>query len=190
MFPLEQGRVSPRRAALRVLRRRPLPPPPKSRNSRTAANSSGSWSRKASWPLLLSISRNCTGAPAASSASAIRLFSAVGNSQSLVKDTTRNRAFAVAKAAARSPPWSGREIEIVHRAADVEIGVGVEALDEAAALMAQIAFHLEIRPEAEGQRSPVLQSAAEFPRQRGFRQIGDVGDHAGHRQPRRAVPLR
>ena len=41
------------------------------------------------------------------------------------------------------------EIEIVHRAGDVEIGVGVEPVDEADPLVAQIALDLEIGVEAE-----------------------------------------
>ena len=40
--------------------------------------------------------------------------------------------------------------------------------------MAQIALHLEIRVEAEGQRLAVLQVAAELAVQRRFREIGDV----------------
>jgi hypothetical protein len=43
----------------------------------------------------------------------------------------------------------GREIEIIHRAGDVEIGIGVEAVDEGRALVVQIALDLEIRVEAE-----------------------------------------
>src|SRR6185437_3137390 len=41
----------------------------------------------------------------------------------------------------------GGKIEIVHRAREIEIGVGVEALDERDALMAQVGFHFEIRIE-------------------------------------------
>ena len=76
----------------------------------------------------------------------------------------------------------GGEVEIVHGAGDVEIGVGVEAVDEGRALMAQIALHLEIGVEAEGQRVAVLQLAAEFLVQRLGRQIGDVRGHARDRQ--------
>src|SRR5690606_13034188 len=43
-----------------------------------------------------------------------------------------------------------REIEIVHRAGDIEIGVGVETVDETDPLVAQIGFDLEICIEAEG----------------------------------------
>ena len=36
-----------------------------------------------------------------------------------------------------------RQVEIVHRAGDRQIGIGVEPADERAALVAQIALHLE-----------------------------------------------
>ena len=46
----------------------------------------------------------------------------------------------------------GGEVEIIHRAGHVEIGIGVEAVDEGHALVAQIALDLEVGVEAEGQR--------------------------------------
>ena len=70
------------------------------------------------------------------------------------------------------------EIEIIHGAGDVEIGVGVEAIDEAQALMAEIALHLEVGVEAEGDLVAILQVAAELRVQRVVRQIGDVRRHA------------
>ena len=76
----------------------------------------------------------------------------------------------------------GGEVEIVHRPGHVEIGIGVEAVDEGHALVAQIALDLEIGVEAEGQRLAVLQIAAELAVQRRLRQIGDVGGHARHRE--------
>ncbi len=42
------------------------------------------------------------------------------------------------------PPCSAREIEVVHGARDVEIGVGVEPVDEGGALVAQVALYLEV----------------------------------------------
>ncbi len=79
-----------------------------------------------------------------------------------------------------------REVEIVHGAGDVEIGVGVEAIDEGRALVAEIALDLEVGVEAEAQRIAVLQGAAELALQRLLRKIGDVRGHAGHREaPRR-----
>src|SRR3546814_3656604 len=55
----------------------------------------------------------------------------------------------------------------------VEVGIGVEPLDEGPALMAQIAFDLEVRVEAVAEPFAVLQVAAELAVQRRFRQIGD-----------------
>src|SRR6267378_805047 len=60
------------------------------------------------------------------------------------------------------PFMLGGEVEIIHRPRDVEIGVGVEPVDEGAALMAQIALDLEIGVETVGNRVAVLQVAAEF----------------------------
>ena len=69
----------------------------------------------------------------------------------------------------RSPEGVGEQpamllgqIEIVHRAGDVEIGVGVEAIDEADPLVAQIALHLEVGVEAEALGVARLQSPAEL----------------------------
>src|SRR3546814_4278210 len=73
-----------------------------------------------------------------------------------------------------------RSVEVVHRAGDVEVGVGVEALHEAGALVAQVALDLEVGLEAEGQRVAVLQAAAELAVQRRLRQVGDVRGHARH----------
>src|SRR5690606_35831707 len=56
-----------------------------------AENSSGSSSRKASWPRSVSISTKETDAPAALSARTTLRLSEVGNSQSLVKETTQKR---------------------------------------------------------------------------------------------------
>ena len=76
------------------------------------------------------------------------------------------------------------QIEIVHRAGDVEVGVGVEPVDEADPLMAQIAFDLEIGIEAEALGVARLQPSPEFLGQPGFRQIGDVRRHPRHREAR------
>ncbi len=77
-----------------------------------------------------------------------------------------------------------REVEIVHRARDVEVAVGVEAIDEGRALVAQVALDLEIGIEAEAQRVAVLQRAAELALQRLLREVGDVRGHARHRRGR------
>jgi hypothetical protein len=50
-----------------------------------------------------------------------------------------------------------REVEIVHRARDVEVAVGVEAVDEGRALVAEVALDLEVGVEAEAQRIAILQ---------------------------------
>ena len=67
------------------------------------ANSSGSSSRKASWPLSVVISANETRAPAALSACTVARNSGVGNSQSLVKEMTQNRVGAPRNALAATP---------------------------------------------------------------------------------------
>ena len=79
----------------------------------------------------------------------------------------------------------GRKVEIIHRPGDVEIGIGVEAVDKGAALVPQIALDLEIGVEAVGHRAPILQVAAELAVQGGFREIGDMRRHAGHGEPAR-----
>src|SRR5262249_62338994 len=74
-----------------------------SRKPRTMANISGSSSRKASWPLSVTISANDTRAPAAFSACTMARDSEVGNSQSLVKEITQNRVGVPVKALASTP---------------------------------------------------------------------------------------
>ncbi len=71
-----------------------------------------------------------------------------------------------------------RQIEIIAGAGDIEIGIGVEPVDEGRALMAQIILDLEIGVEGKGGLGAVLQFAAEFALQRLLRQIGDMGGHA------------
>ena len=153
-----------------------------SRKPRTIANSSGSSSRKASWPLSVTISANETRAPEALSACTMARDSGVGNSQSEVNDTTQKRVSRAAEGVGHHAVVVGGEIEIVHRARQVEIGVGVEALDERAALMAQIGFHLEIGVERERRILAVLELAAELAMQRRVRKIGDVRAHARDRE--------
>ena len=77
----------------------------------------------------------------------------------------------------------GGEIEIVHRARQIEIRIGVEALDERAALVAQIGFDLEVGVERERRIVAVLELAAELAMQRGVREIGDVRAHARDGEP-------
>src|SRR5215467_3204953 len=74
------------------------------------------------------------------------------------------------------------DVEIVHRTGEIEIGIGVEALDERDALVAQIALHLEVGVEGERRIVAVLKAAAEFAVQRGVREVGDVRAHARDRK--------
>ena len=68
----------------------------------------------------------------------------------------------------------GGDVEIVHRARQIEIAVGIEALDERRALIAQIALDLEIGVERECRQLAILHPPAELAMQRGVRKIGDV----------------
>ena len=55
-----------------------------------------------------------------------------------------------------------RQVEIIHGAGDVEVGVGVEPVHEAGALVVQVGFDLEVRRELEGHGFAVLQVATEL----------------------------
>src|SRR4029077_19793636 len=74
------------------------------------------------------------------------------------------------------------KIEIIHGTGNVEIGVGVEPVYEAQALIAEIALHLEVGVEAEGDLVAVLQVPAELSVQRVVREISDMRRHAGDRE--------
>ena len=65
------------------------------------------------------------------------------------KLTTQNRALVAREGVGEPPAMLLGEVEIVHRPGDIEVGVGVEPVDEADPLVAQIAFDLEIGVEAE-----------------------------------------
>ena len=71
----------------------------------------------------------------------------------------------------------GGDVEIVHRPRQIQIAVGVEPFDEGRALIAQIAFDLEIRVERECRQVAVLHPPAELAMQRCIRQIGDMRGH-------------
>ena len=100
----------------------------------------------------LDSSTKLTGAPAALSAWTMLRDSAVGYSQSVSKLTRQKRVARAAERIGELPAMLLCEIEIIHRAGDVEIGIGVEPVDEAQPLVAQIAFDLEVGVEAEGLR--------------------------------------
>ena len=84
------------------------------------------------------------------------------------------------------------DIEIVHRPRQIEIAVGIEALDKGRALVAQIALDLEIGVERERRQFAILHPPPELAMQRGVRKIGDVRGHPRHREPamRMACPGR
>src|SRR6185436_15253830 len=73
------------------------------RKPRMVANSSGSSSRKASWPLSDSISTKLTLAATAFKACTISRLSRVGNSQSDVNETRQKRVLVPRKALASTP---------------------------------------------------------------------------------------
>ena len=138
---------SPALSADRAARRR-------RRGSRASTRwNSGSSSRKASWPLSVSISTKLTLARGGVQ----RVHDARGSRRSgtasrVVKETTQKRARRAGEGVGQHAAVLGGEVEIVHRPGDVEVGVGVEAVDEADALVAQIALDLEVGVEAEGHR--------------------------------------
>jgi hypothetical protein len=75
-----------------------------------------------------------------------------------------------------------RRIEVVQRAGDQQVGVGVEVLAELVALVAQVALDLELDVLGAEVQLGVAQLAAELGLHRIVRQVGDVADHAGHAQ--------
>src|SRR5262249_2633707 len=76
------------------------------RKPRSVASNSGSSSRKASWPLSVSISTKLTLAATAFSAWTTARLSLVGNSQSLVKEKRQKRTGVPRKQLASTPPRS------------------------------------------------------------------------------------
>ena len=77
----------------------------------------------------------------------------------------------------------GGDVEIIHRACEIEIGIRVEALDERNALMAQIALDLEIGIEGKCRITAVLKLASELAMQGRVREICDMRAHARDREP-------
>ena len=55
-----------------------------------------------------------------------------------------------AKGIGQMPAMVFSQIKIIHGARDIEIRIGIKAARKAEALIAQIAFHLEIRIKAKG----------------------------------------
>ena len=156
------------------------------RKPRTMANSSGSSSRNASWPLSVTISANDTRAAPALSACTMARIPRREQPVRSERDDAEAR-LGAAESIREHAVIVGSEIEIVHRARQIEIAVGIEALDERRALITQIALDLEIGVEPESRVVAVLKFAAELPMQRHVRQIGDVRGHARHARPRRGL---
>ena len=77
----------------------------------------------------------------------------------------------------------GGDVEIIHRPRQIEIAVGVEPLDKGRALVAQIAFDLEIGVERKRRQLAILHPPPELAVQRGVRQIGDMRGHPRHAEP-------
>jgi hypothetical protein len=75
-----------------------------------------------------------------------------------------------------------RQVEVIHRLGDVQIGVGVEAVHELAAAMPQITLHFEIHIEPEAEILLAAQTPPEFFAHRIVAHVGDVSHHARHRQ--------
>lgn len=76
---------------------------------------------------------------------------------------------------------AGGEVEGVESAGDIEVAVGVEAVDEAAALVAQVALDLETHVEGVEAGGGVFGdlAAAKFTVHAGVTEVGDVGHHTG-----------
>ena len=90
----------------------------------------------------------------------------------------------------REPPRAvlAREVEVGQRSRRIEIGVGVEALDEALRLMAQVALDLELGlGEHVADVVRELQPPAELVAERAGGEIRDVADHARDAHAARAA---
>jgi len=99
------------------------------------------------------------------------------------KGNNAEACFRVPEGARQRAAMIRRQVEIIHRPGDVEIGIGVEPIHKAGALMAQIALDLEVRSEAIGDLVAILQIPIELLEQGAFRHVGDVGSHARNREP-------
>ena len=142
-------------------------------------------SRKQSWPYGASITWSSTGLSRASRASWIS-FDADWRVQPVgaERDQQRTRRDGFERPDQRSAAVLPSEVEVGQRARGVQVGVGVEALDEGVGLVPQVALDLELRL---GDREPDvvarLQPPAELVREGRAGQVGDVADHPGHAHP-------
>ncbi len=106
--------------------------------------------------------------------------------QSVVKLMTRNLASACGHGGGQIAAVLAGRVEVVERAGDQQVGVGVKVVAELVALVAQVAFHLELDVLGAvvgriAQRAS-HQFAAELLFHHVVGQVGDVADHARHAQ--------
>ena len=155
---------------------------PAARNSRTSGICRASSSRKQSWPYGASITCSSTGLPRARSAVSISC-DADGRVEPVgaERDQQGPRRDAGQRRLQRTVAVLAGEVEVRQRARGVEVGVGVEALDERVGLVAQVALDLELRlgdrvADVVGE----LQPPGELVVQRHGRQVRHVADHPGH----------
>src|SRR5579872_3813043 len=71
------------------------------------------------------------------------------------------------------------EIEVIHRFSDIEVRVGIKAIDELRAPVAEVTFYLEVDGKIEAYFVFAAQAAAEFFAHRVITHVSDVADHAG-----------
>ena len=74
----------------------------------------------------------------------------------------------------------GGDVKVVHRLGDVQVSVGVKAIDELTAAVPEIAFDFEIDREVEAKGVFVAQAAAELLAHGGITHVSDVADHASN----------
>ena len=98
------------------------------------------------------------------------------------RDQQRARRDALERRLERPVAVLAGQVEVGERARGVEVGVGVEPLDERVGLVAQVALDLELRlgDRVADRRLGVLQPPVELLLQRLAGQVGDVADHPGH----------
>jgi hypothetical protein len=81
-----------------------------------------------------------------------------------------------------------RRVEVVERARDQQVGVGVEVVAELVALVAQVALDLELDVlRAVAQVEALRSSRPNFSFHHVVGQVGDVADHARHAQAARGI---
>ena len=122
-----------------------------------------------------------TGTRAAVRTRTISRECAVGKRQSVSKESTRKRVRAAAQPLDRGRAVAER-VEVVHHAREIEIAVGVEAVEEALALVLEVALDREVDAEAVQRLAVVLQPAPELGAHRLLGEIRDVRDAAGQRE--------